>query len=98
MAFKHLFSFTTVLVAKFGCYHSRIQQDIVSKLLLAAICSDCKFNWNLMSFLWQVVDLEPLLCTGLNNEPEDLFLCLIFTQKPMNNQKIELFDGCSFDL
>ena len=51
-----------------------------------------------MSFLWQVVGLEQLLCTGLNNEPEDLFLCLIFTQKPMNNQKIELFDGCSFDL
>ena len=39
-------------------------------------------DWNLSScpFLGQVVNLDTLLCTGLN-----LSLCLIFTQRPMNS-------------
>ena len=41
MAFKHRTSFATDSVANFGCYRFRITQDIVSKLLRAAIWSSC---------------------------------------------------------
>ena len=37
-------------------------------------------------FLWQVVNLNLLLCTGINSEHADLFLCRIFTQRPRNDQ------------
>ena len=37
----------------------------------------------------QTVDLDVLLCTGFNSEHADLFLCLILTQRPVNDQKIE---------
>ena len=56
------------------------------------------FDSNLSShhFVGQLVNLDLLLCTGFNSEHVDLFLCYIFTQRPMNNLKIELNNGlCS---
>ena len=56
------------------------------------------FDWNLSRcpFLRQIVDLEIgirildlLLCTGFDLVHTDLYLCLIFTQRSMNDQKIE---------
>ena len=35
------------------------------------------------------VDLDLLLCTGFDSEHAALFLCLIFTHKPMYDCKIE---------
>ena len=44
------------------------------------------YYWNVSRcpFLWKVVNLDLLLCTGLYNEPADfkLFRCLMFTQRP----------------
>ena len=48
-------------------------------------------------FPGQVVNLDLLLCTGLDSELADLFLCLIFTQRPMNDWKIEKMDGSFLD-
>ena len=55
-------------------------------------------NLSKRPFLGQVVDLDLLLCTGLNLESAVLFLCHIFTQRPINDCKIELSDGCCFGL
>ena len=33
--------------------------------------------------------MELLLCTGLDKKLEDVFLCPIFTQRPMKDQKIQ---------
>ena len=66
--------------------------DIVSKLLRSAIWSHCAVWF----FLWQVADLDLLLCTGINSEHAVLFLCHIFTQRPMNDLKIERSDGRCF--
>ena len=44
----------------------------------------------------QVIDLDLLICTGLNPEHVFLFLCHIFTQRPMNNRKIERSSGVCF--
>ena len=55
------------------------------------------FDWNLSSlrrpFLGQVVDSDLPLCTGFDLEHAVLFLCHIFTQRPMNDRKIERSDG-----
>ena len=55
-----------------------------------------------ISFLWQVVDLDLLLwvlCTGFNCWYADLFPCLIFAQRPMNDHyKFELSKMCCFGL
>ena len=66
------------------------------------------FNWNLTRKLAetiyrQVVDLDLLLCTGhsttgVDLEDGDLFLCLLCTQRPMNDRKIEESDKCCFGL
>ena len=53
-------------------------------------------NLSRRPFLGQLVDLDLLLCTGFDSEPEDLFLCHIFTQRPMNDSKSERRDGCCF--
>ena len=49
------------------------------------------FDWNLSRhpFLWEVFDLDWLRCTGFEFEHLDLFLCPMFTQRPMNDQKTE---------
>ena len=52
------------------------------------------FNSNLSRrpFLGQVVDLDLLLCTGFDSEHAVLFLCHIFTQRPMTDRKVERSD------
>ena len=54
-------------------------------------------NLSRLPFLGQVVDLDLLLCTGFDSEHVVLFLCHIFTQRPMNDSKIERSDGRCFD-
>ena len=39
--------------------------------------------------IWQVVDSDLLLCTGFDLEHAVLFLCHMFTHRPMNERKIE---------
>ena len=71
--------------------------EIVSKLLRAASEVALLFDSNLsIPFLGQVVDLDLLLCTGFDLEHAVLFLCHIFTQRPMNDRKIERNDGRGF--
>ena len=53
-------------------------------------------NLSRRPFLRQVVDLDLLLCTGFDLEHAVLFLCHIFTQRPMNDRKIERSDGRGF--
>ena len=53
-------------------------------------------NLSRRPFLGQVVDLDLLLCTGFDSEPAALFLIHTFTQRPMNDRKIELSDGRGF--
>ena len=55
-------------------------------------------NLSRLPFLGQVVDLDLLLCTGFDSEHAVLFLCHIFTQRPMTDRKIERSDGCGFGL
>ena len=56
------------------------------------------FNSNLSRrpFLGHVVNLDLLLCTGFDSEHVVLFLCHIFTQRPVNDRKIEQSDGRGF--
>ena len=79
---------------------------IDSELCLTSFPSFCSppsevaalFDWNLSRrpFLRQVVDTALLLCTGFYSEQTALFLCHIFTQRPMNDRKIERSDGRGF--
>ena len=101
IAFKYSISLATNLAANFGSNQITITPDIVSKLLLppseVAVLS-VLFNLKLSrrSFLRQVVNLFLLLCTGLDSEHAVLFQCHIFTQRPMNDRKIERRDGRCF--
>ena len=72
--------------------------DIVSKLLRPPSEVAVLFDSNLSRrpFLGQVVDLDLLLCTGFDSEHAVLFLCHSFTQRPMNDRKIERSDGRGF--
>ena len=56
------------------------------------------FNWNLsrQHFLPQVVNLDLLLCTRFDLEDAVLFLCHIFTQRPMTDRNIEQSNGHCF--
>ena len=45
-------------------------------------------NLSRRPFLGQVVDTDLLLCTGFDSEHAVLFLCHIFTQRPINDRKI----------
>ena len=53
-------------------------------------------NLSRRPFLRQVVDLDLLLCAGFDSEHEVLFLCHIFTQRPINDRKIEQSYGRCF--
>ena len=53
-------------------------------------------NLSRRPFLWQIVDSDLLLCTGLRLEHAVLFLCHIFTQRLMTDKKIERSNGCCF--
>ena len=89
-------------------FHWRLQTLVVidSESRLTSFPSFCAppsevavlFDSNLsrLPFLGQVVDLDLLLCTGFDSEHAVLFLCHIFTQRPMNDRKIERSDGRGF--
>ena len=47
-------------------------------------------------FLRHVVNSDLLLGTGFDSEHEVLFLCHLFTQRPMNDRKIERSNGHCF--
>ena len=53
-------------------------------------------NLSRLPFLREVINLDLLLCTGLKSEYAVLFLCHMFTQRPMNDCKIEWSDGRCF--
>ena len=57
-------------------------------------------NLSRLPFLGQVVDLDLQLCTGFNSEHASavLFLCHIFTQRPLTDRKIERSNGRCFGL
>ena len=100
MVFKHRisFKFATDLAENFGCYRFRIMPDIVSKLCAQPYEVTALFDSNLSRrpFLGQVVDTDPLLCTGFDSEHVVLFLCHIFAQRRMNDRKIQRSDGRGF--
>ena len=64
---------------------------IVSKLLHATIWSRCS-----VLFESEQTPSDLLLCTGFYSEHAALFLCLVSTQRPMTDRKIERSYGCSF--
>ena len=55
-------------------------------------------NLSRLPYLGQVIDLDLLPWSGFDSYSEHaaLFLCHIFTQKPMNDRKIERSDGRGF--
>ena len=98
MAFKHHISFAIDLAANFGCDLFRFTPDIFPSFCEPPSEVAALFNSNLSRrpFLRQVVDSDLLLCTGFDSEHAGLFLCHIFTQRPMNDRKIEQRDGRCF--
>ena len=98
MASKHHISFVIDLAANFGCNQFRITPGIVFKLCALPSEVAVLFDSNLSRrpFLRQVVDLDLLLCTGFDSEHAVLFLCHIFTQRPMTDRKIERSNGRCF--
>ena len=84
----HLHQF---LLEKFGSDWSQIMPDIFSQLFLHYhlkwLFSSIGINlfWADAQFL-DILDL--LLCTGFDSEHTDLFWCLMFTQRPMNDWTI----------
>ena len=95
------FHLQMIWLQNFGCYWFRIMPDIVSKLLLSAIWSCCAVQLVSVQtpFLRQVVNLDLMLCsvcTGFNSEHTVLFLCSIFTQRPMTDWNIEQSYGLCF--
>ena len=66
---SNLASFATDLAANLGCNRFRIVPYIVSKLWVPPSEEAVLFKWNLSrrSFLGQVVNLDPPLCTSILN-------------------------------
>ena len=95
---KHHISFVTDLAANFGCYWFRITPDTFPSFCAPQSKVTVLFNMNLSKgpFLGQVIDLDLQLCTGFDSEHAVLFLCHIFTQRPMTNRKIKRSDGRCF--
>ena len=87
---QHCISFATDLAAKLAIDSESCQGSFPSFWTPSSEVA-VLFNWNLCRhlFLSQVLKLDLLLCTGFNLEHADLFLCPIFTLRPMNDWKIE---------
>ena len=103
MACKHRMSFANDLAANFVALVAiDSESHLTSFPRFCAPPSEVAvlFDSNLSRcpFLGQVVDLDLLLCTGFDSEHSVLFLCHIFTQRPMTDRKIERSDGRSFGL
>ena len=98
MAFKHSISLLLIWL------QTLVAIDSESRLTsFPCFCSPPSevaglFNSNLSRrpFLGQVVDLDLLLCPGSDLELAVLFLCHIFTQRPMTDRKIERSYGRCF--
>ena len=98
MAFKHRISFATYLAANFGSDWFRIMPDIIPSFWVqpSEVSMLLYSNLSTCPFLGRDVNLDLLLCTGLDLEHSALFLYHIFTRKPMNDRKIERSYGrCS---
>ena len=54
-------------------------------------------GWNLSRhpFLGHVVDLDLLICTGFDSEHEDLFLYLVFIQRPVRWMRVDIVSAMS---
>ena len=80
LAFKHCFSFATFLAAKLVAIDSELWQRFFSKLLCEAIWICCAAQF--MIRIWaDGMDLDLLLCTGLNSGHADLVWCNMFFQR-----------------
>ena len=98
MGFKHRIPFATNLAANFGCNRIRIMPDIVSKLLRATIWSRCavRFESEQTPFPRNRLLCFAQECTGVDSKHVVLFLCHIFTQRPITGRKMEQSDGRGF--
>ena len=108
MAFKHRILFATNLAANFRCDRFRITSYIVSKLLCAAIWSRCAVRFESEQTPFQVPRTGRRLRSAALHRIRFgtlhrirfgttlLFLCHIFTKRPMNDRKIEQIHGRGF--
>ena len=94
-AFKNSISFATDLAANFGFGRFKLLPEIVSKLLSTDIWSATVavlFNWNLSTrpFLGYVVDVELLLCTGIDSKHGDMnqMMILILSLTLLRDQRM----------
>ena len=93
------------MAANFGCDLFRIMLEIVFKLLLTSIGSGCAvpllseqtalslqhqtpFSWTGHRLRSDDLHISATY-TGFNSQHVDLFLCPIFTKRPINDHKIE---------
>ena len=74
--------------------HSRHCSKLLALPFEVALLFD--LNLSRCPFLKQVIYQDLLLCTGFNKEHAVLFLCHMFTQRPMNDGKIEWSNGGCF--
>ena len=83
--------FATNWAANFGCYWFRIMPDIVSKHLCTPIRSCCPvlLESEQTPFPWKGRRLGSAALNRIQFGTCSLFLCYIFTQRPMNDCKIE---------
>ena len=94
MAYKHSISFAIDLATNFGCYQFRITTSFLNFCVPPSEVAALFYsNLSRRPFLGQVVDSDLLLCTVFDSEHVVLFLCRIFTQRPINDRKIERSDG-----
>ena len=87
MAFKHRILFAIDLAANLGWIDSESRQTSFQSFFAPPSEVAVLFDSNLSRrpFLGQVVDLDLLLCTGFYLEHAVLFLCHIFTRRPMQD-------------
>ena len=93
----HRFQILHYICGRFGC---KTLVAIDSESHLTSFPSFCAppsevavlfyLNLSRRPFLGQVVDFDLLLCTGFDSEHAVIFVCHIFTQRPMTDRKIGL--------
>ena len=111
MAFRHLFSFRQLWLQALVSIHSESCKSLPENH--ASLCQSSfpslssptsevvvLFDRNLRRrpFFRQVVDLNLLLCKGFDTVLADFYWCLIFTERPINDCKIELRNERGSDL
>ena len=85
IAFKHYLSVVLIWLKTLVAVDSESCQKLFPSFCAWPSEVTVLFNGNLSRrpFLGQVSDWDLLLCTGLDKEHVDLFLCPMFTQRPM---------------